>query len=286
MSWGLRAVHLTRDRNVALDQVTVTVEPGRITVLVGGDGAGKTSCLEVLAGLVEPGSGAVYRPARERIGYVPATAGLYADLTVTQNLGFTASAYRLPAAERARKAAELLTLTGLADARHRLGGQLSGGMQRKLAVAMALLHSPDLLILDEPTTGVDPVSRTELWRLISRAAAAGTAVAVSTTYVNEAARAARVVLLEAGSVVASGSPDDILHGIPGVLGTTRAAARPTALSWRRGANWRVWAPTGVLPDGVQPVEPDFQDAVVAATLAGGQGGPAALDAASRAEPDR
>lgn len=271
MRWGLADVHLTRGRNVALAGVTVRVDPGRVTVVVGGDGAGKTSCLEVLAGLAEPDAGAVFRPAKERIGYVPATAGLYEDLTVQENLDFTASAYRLPAGDRGQRANELLRLTGLAGARRRLCGQLSGGMRRKLAVAMALLHAPELLILDEPTTGVDPVSRAELWRLISRAAADGTAVAIATTYVNEAARAACVVLLEAGTAVASGSPEEILRSVPGTVGTTRAAARPTPLSWRRGASWRVWAPAGGLPDGVQQVQPDFEDAVVAATLASEQG---------------
>jgi ABC-2 type transport system ATP-binding protein len=267
MNWGLQDVRLTRGHAIALAGVTVPVDAGRITVIVGGDGAGKTSCLQVLAGLAEPGSGSVCRPARERIGYVPATTGLYADLTMAENLDFIARAYRLPHSDYQRKADELLDLTGLAGARGRLGGHLSGGMQRKLAVVMALLHAPELLILDEPTTGVDPVSRAELWRLITRTAAVGTAVAVATTYVNEAARAAHVVLLEAGTVVASGTPNDILRGIPGALGTARTADRPSPLSWRRGAVWRVWAPAGTLPDGVRAVEPDFQDAVVAATLA-------------------
>jgi ABC-2 type transport system ATP-binding protein len=140
-------------------------------------------------------------------------------------------------------------------------------MQRKLAVAMALLHAPGLLVLDEPTTGVDPVSRAELWRLISGAAADGTAVVVSTTYVNEAARAALVVLLEAGEVAASGSPAQILDGVPGALGVMDRAERPTELSWRRGATWRVWDPGGELPAGARAVRPDFEDAVVAATLA-------------------
>lgn len=270
MRWGLADVHLSRGRNVALAGVTVPVDPGRITVVVGGDGAGKTSCLEVLARLAEPDAGAAFRPAKDRIGYVPATAGLYEDLTVQENLDFIARAYRLPAGECGRRADELLRQTGLAAARHRLGRQLSGGMRRKLAVAMALLHVPELLILDEPTTGVDPVSRTELWRLISRAAE-DAAVAVATTYVNEAARGACVVLLEAGTVVASGSPEEILRSVPGAVGATRAATRPTPLSWRRGASWRVWAPTGGLPDGVRQVQPDFQDAVVAATLASEQG---------------
>ena len=221
----------------------------------------------MLAGLLEPDAGTVRRPAKERIGYVPATAGLYGDLTVQQNLDFTAAAFRLSRGERDRKASQILEQTGLGRARHRLGSQLSGGMQRKLAVGLALLHAPELLILDEPTTGVDPVSRADLWRLISRAAVEGAAVAVSTTYVNEAVRAASVVLLEAGKMLASGTPEQILHNVPGAVGAWRGDRPPHPLSWRRGASWRVWSPAGRLPDGVQPVPPDFEDAVVVATLA-------------------
>jgi ABC-2 type transport system ATP-binding protein len=269
MRWGLENVKVSRGRKVALAGVTVPVDPSRVTVVVGGDGAGKSSCLEALAGLLEPDEGIVRRPAKERIGYVPATEGLYADLTVQENLEFVADAYRLSGPGRGQKAEEILEQVGLTQARRRLGGQLSGGMRRKLAVGLALLHSPELLILDEPTTGVDPVSRAELWRLISRAAAAGTAVAVATTYVNEAARAACVVLLEAGQVLASGSPRDLLRGVPGAVGTVQGAVRPTALSWRRGTGWRVWFPRDGLPAGVQLVDPDFEDAVVIAALASG-----------------
>ncbi len=190
MNWGLRDVCVRRGRALALDGVTVPAGPGRITVLIGGDGAGKSTCLQVLAGLVEADAGIARRPAKERIGYVPATAGFYADLTVQENLDFTAGAYRLPGGGRSRKADEILERTGLGGARHRLGGQLSGGMQRKLAIGLALLRSPELL-LDEPTSGVDPVSRAELWRLVS-AAVAGAAVAATTAHVNEAARAAFV----------------------------------------------------------------------------------------------
>jgi ABC-2 type transport system ATP-binding protein len=267
MRWGLEGVRVSRGRKIALADVTVPADPSRVTVLVGGDGSGKSTCLQVLVGLLEPGAGTVRRPAKERIGYVPATAGLYADLTVAENVSFAADAYRLSGGERGRKAGELLELTGLGSARHRLGGHLSGGMQRKLAVGLALLHSPELLVLDEPTTGVDPVSRADLWRLISRAAVEGAAVAVATTYVNEAARAASVVLLEAGQVLASGTPDDILRDVPGAVGTRDGTERPAPLSWRRGTSWRVWAPTGRLPDGAQPVRPDFEDAVVVAALA-------------------
>jgi ABC-2 type transport system ATP-binding protein len=267
MRWGLEDVSVTRGRDLVLTGVTVPADPSHVTVVVGGDGAGKSTCLQVLVGLLRPSAGTVLRPPKERIGYVPATAGLYADLTVQENLDFSAKAYRLPASEYRQRAGRLLEQTGLGHARRRLGGQLSSGMQRKLAVAMALLHAPSLLVLDEPTTGVDPVSRAELWRLISAAAAAGTAIVASTTYVNEAARAALVVLLESGKVVAGGSPQQILNGVPGVLGVMDAAERPTPLSWRRGVTWRVWDPGGALPPGARPVTPDFEDAVVAATLA-------------------
>jgi ABC-2 type transport system ATP-binding protein len=268
MRWGLQNARVSYGRRVALDGVTVPAEPSQVTVVVGGDGAGKSTCLKALVALVQPEAGTVRRPAKQRIGYVPATAGLYADLTVQENLDFSAEAYRLPAGQRGPREDEILERVGLAGVRHRLGGHLSGGMQRKLAVGLALLHSPDLLVLDEPTTGVDPVSRAELWRLISRAAAQGTAVAVATTYVNEAARAASVVLLKAGKVLAGGTPDSILRSLPGALGAVRGAAvRPTPLSWRRGAGWRVWAPSGELPPGAEPASPDFDDAVVVAELA-------------------
>jgi ABC-2 type transport system ATP-binding protein len=267
MNWGLEDVRISRGGKIALAGVTVPVEASRVTVVVGGDGAGKSTCLATLAGLLEPEEGAVHRPAKERIGYVPATAGLYGDLTVRQNLDFAAAAYRLSHAERDQRAELILRRTGLTRARDRLGGRLSGGMQRKLAVGMALLHGPELLILDEPTTGVDPVSRAEVWRLISRASVDGAAVAVATTYVNEAARAAHVVLLEAGRVLADGAPGRILRDVPGAVGSWQGAERPAPLAWRRGTGWRVWAPAGTLPDGVEPARADFEDAVVISALA-------------------
>lgn len=267
MTWGLEDVRVTRGRTRALDGVTAQAGPGRVTVVVGGDGAGKSTCLQVLTGLLAPDSGSVRRPVKEHIGYVPATAGLYEDLTVGENFRFTARAYRLSGAERARREQQILQRTGLGGARMRLGGQLSGGMRRKLATGLALLHAPELLVIDEPTTGVDPVSRVELWKLITGAAADGAAVVVSTTYVNEAARADQVVLLEAGRQLASGSPDYILQSVPGLVGSLPAGpGRPQGPSWRRGVNWRVWAPDGRLPDGAARVEPDFEDAVVVAAL--------------------
>jgi ABC-2 type transport system ATP-binding protein len=167
---------------------------------------------------------------------------------------------------------ELLERIGLTQARSRLGGQLSGGMQRKLAVATALLHDPELLVLDEPTTGVDPVSRAELWRLIAGAAARDTSVVVATTYVDEANRGSTVLLMDQGRAIASGSPSDIIAAVPGAVGVVRSAVRPQGSSWRSGSTWRVWAPSESLPDGAEPVTPTFNDAVMIASLAGGKAG--------------
>ncbi|MGH3167315.1 MAG: ATP-binding cassette domain-containing protein [Trebonia sp.] len=127
-------------------------------MVVGGDGAGKSTSLEVLVGLLAADAGAVRRPPKQRIGYVPATAGVFTDLTVGENLDFTTRAYQVPGGDRARIAAHVTERTGLTPALHLLAGRLSGGMRRKLSVGMTLLHSPELLVIDEPTTGVDPVN--------------------------------------------------------------------------------------------------------------------------------
>jgi ABC-2 type transport system ATP-binding protein len=260
MTWGLDSVRVSYGHRVAPASVTVAAQPAGITVVVGGDGAGKSTALRALVGLVR-------RPSKTQIGYVPATAGLYPDLTVRENLVFSAAAYGISGAELEQRLADVLSRVGLAGFPHRLGGHLSGGMQRKLAVAMALVHSPQLLVLDEPTTGVDPVSRRQLCRLIAGAAASGAAVVVATTYVHEAERGTCSVLLEAGHMLASGSARDIVNNVPGALGTTRSVDQPTPLSWRRGTEWRVWAPAGDLPAGARAVSPDIGDAAVIAELA-------------------
>jgi ABC-2 type transport system ATP-binding protein len=131
---------------------------------------------------------------------------------------------------------------------------------------MAVLHRPSLLVLDEPTTGVDPVSRAELWRLISRSAAAGTAVVAATTYVDEAHHASTVVLLEQGRAIAQGSPTDIIASVPGKLGLVRSPTRPQGHTWRWGSTWRVWSPSGDLPESAVVRQPDLEDAVIIASL--------------------
>lgn len=266
MMWGLDDASVRFGSRTALDRVSLHLEPSTVSVVLGGDGAGKSTLLRSLVGLVRLTSGTVRRPSKEDIGYVPATGGLYVDLTVEENLEFSGTAYGVIGGDFAVRSTELLERIGLSGARTRLGAQLSGGMQRKLAVGMALLHGPSLLVLDEPTTGVDPVSRSELWRLISRSAATGTAVVVTTTYVDEAHRASTVVLLEQGRAIASGSPSDIIAGVPGKVGTVRSRAQPEGLSWRWGVTWRVWSPTGDLPQHAEEKLPDLEDAVIVASL--------------------
>lgn len=269
MPWGLDRVSVNFGRQPALHDVSFAARPGTITVLVGGDGAGKSTSLKVLVGLVRPTSGWPSHPPKEQLGYVPATAGLYTDLTVDENMEFAAAAYRISGRQLDERRSEILRLVGLSSARSRLTEHLSGGMQRKLAVGMALVHSPRLLVLDEPTTGVDPLSRADLWRLITRAAAEGAAVVVATTYVNEAARGNFAVLLEAGRTLAAGAPQEIVEMLPGALGTSDRPPPGDLPSWRRGLSWRLWSPDGTLPAGAWPATADIEDAAIVAALAEG-----------------
>ncbi len=205
-TWGIRDLDFSYGRKRALRQVSLEVNPGQVIAVAGGDGAGKTTLLRCLAGALPPAAGTVARPAKDRIGYLPAGSGIYLDLTVAENLDFRASAYRMPHQQARARADELLADTGLAEARDRLAGQLSGGMRQKLGIIAAMLHRPELLILDEPSTGVDPVSRSGLWQLIARAAAQGCAVVIATTSIDEADRCASVLAIEEGAVVASEVP--------------------------------------------------------------------------------
>jgi ABC-2 type transport system ATP-binding protein len=265
--WGAREVFVSHGKTVALRGVSLSALPGEVTAVVGGDGAGKTTLLRCLAGSLAPASGEVSRPPKERGGYFPASSGIYEDLTVAENLDFRAKGYGLPASVGRDRATEYLDRAGLASAAGRLAGHLSGGMRQKLGVIAAMLHQPDLLVLDEPTTGVDPVSRSGLWWLIARAAAEGCAVVLATTYLDEAERATSVLVLDGGSELAAGPPDQIVTAMPGELHA--AVAKPAGESadraWRRAGRWRVWQPDGG-GDG-ERIAPDLQDAVTVAALA-------------------
>ena len=273
-AWGVTAVRLSYHGMLALDDVSVAVTSGQVTAVVGGDGAGKTSLLRCLAGVLRPQAGEVRSPGKSRIGFLPASSGIYPDLTVAENLAFRATAYGLRASTATGRAAELMEQAGLTAAQDRLAANLSGGMRQKLGVIAALLHRPELLILDEPSTGVDPVSRSGLWWLIASAAAEGAAVILATTYLDDAQRATEVLVLDAGRALASGTPDQIVARMPGSVRAINAqpAGLAAQRAWRRGTGWRVWGPPGIgdADDTAAlgtPVEPDLQDAVIAAALA-------------------
>jgi ABC-2 type transport system ATP-binding protein len=262
--WGVRDLTVRYGSRVALENVSVDVTPGEVVALVGGDGAGKTTLLRVLAGAVSPSAGEVRAPGVRRLGFMPTTAGVWLDLTVDQNVEFVGAAHGLRGQALAARSDVLLGAAGLDDARSRLGRHLSGGMRQKLAFTLAMLHEPELLILDEPSTGVDPVSRVELWRMIALAAASGTAVIMATTYIDEAERASHVTVLDAGRVLLSGSPEEVLQSMPGHVRETEAPTERER-AWRRGRTYREWSP-GEPPAGAPRVA-DLEDAVVGAALA-------------------
>lgn len=260
--WSVTALDVQYGERRAVAGVSFAIEPGTITVLVGGDGAGKTSVLRALAGVVSPAAGRIWAPPATQIGYVSAGPGLYTDLSVLENLQFAGRSYGVGSGQLQERIEHLLEATGLTEARRRLAGRLSGGMRQKLALATAMVHQPRLLILDEPTTGVDPVSRAELWRLIARAAAGGAAVVAATSYIDEAERAGEVVVMVDGTAVMTGSPQQIVDSVPGALFNFKHPPE----TWRRSAAWRVW--TAQRPDlQVDEVKDlDLEDAVVIGEL--------------------
>lgn len=257
MTWGAVGLTVRYGRRTALSDVSVRVEPGMVTCVVGGDGAGKTTLLRALVGSAPITHGVVLRPAVAQIGYLSAGTGVYPDLTVRENLEFAARAYHV----RDRHPERLLARTGLSGVDDRLGAELSGGMRQKLGVVLALLHRPQLLVLDEPTTGVDPASRAEIARLIAGAAADGAAVVFTTSYLDEAERAGEVLVLDGGTTLATGLPSKIVAAAEGQV--WNSTARPArGFTWRRADGWRMWGPAG----DASPIRPDLQDAVIVAAL--------------------
>ncbi len=223
----------------AVDRLTLSVASGEIFGLVGPDGAGKTTTLRLLTGVMQSTSGSVRvldlditrdpEAVRHRIGYVPQSSSLYVDLSVLENLQFHADLFGIPRVERDRKAAELLAFSRLEPFAKRLCRNLSGGMRQKLALCAALIHRPEVLFLDEPTIGVDPVSRREFWLLIYQLLQQGLTLLVSTPYLDEAERCHRVGLMDHGRLVACDSPSGLRGMLPGTLLELRGPA-PEAVS--------------------------------------------------------
>lgn len=206
----------------ALNSLDLQVNPGEVFGIVGPDGAGKTTLLKTLAAILRPtaGSGQVLghdlgqapEQVRQRIGYIAQHFSLYGDLTVEENVDFTAALYPLRS-DQAKLKAELLDRIGLAPFKDRLASNLSGGMKQKLALLCCLIHEPDLLLLDEPTVGVDPVSRREFWRILF--SFEEVTVVAATPYMDEAEQFDRLALLDGGSLLQVGSAREIRDSLPG-----------------------------------------------------------------------
>jgi ABC-2 type transport system ATP-binding protein len=205
-----RGVTRTFDHVQALRGIDLDVARGEMFALIGPDGAGKTTFFRIVAGLLKPTSGTLERESNLTFGLVPQRFGLYQDMSIDENLIFRADLYSVPRETATKRAAELLDLVGLGKFRDRLAGALSGGMKQKLALASALLTRPDLLLLDEPTTGVDPLSRREFWKLLHQLHHDGLTILVSTPYMDEAEYASRIGFLHRGKLVALGTREEIL----------------------------------------------------------------------------
>jgi len=207
----------------ALDGLSLDVKRGEMFGLIGPDGAGKTTAIRLMCGLLHPDTGELrvlglnpvrsHRALTERVGYLSQRFSLYGDLTIDENIAFFAEVHGVRD-YRARRD-QLLSMTQLTPFRMRLADRLSGGMKQKLALACTLVHEPDLILLDEPTTGVDPVSRREFWKLLSEFLANGITIVMSTPYLDEAERCTRVALVHEGRVLAADEPARLRQLIPG-----------------------------------------------------------------------
>lgn len=217
----LQNVTKTFPKVVAVNDVSLTVKQGEIFGLVGPDGAGKTTVIRMLTGIMTPSSGRINvlgsanpEQVKSEIGYVPQKFSLYGDLTVLENIRIMGSLYGEPPDRIAARASEILGFTKLLPFKDRLGDNLSGGMKQKLALAAGLMHKPKIYFLDEPTTGVDPVSRREFWQMLYRLNKEGTTIFVSTPYMDEAELCTRVAFLHNGVITVCDSPQALRQSFP------------------------------------------------------------------------
>jgi ABC-2 type transport system ATP-binding protein len=209
----------------AVDGVSLRVHPGEVVALIGPDGAGKTTTMRLLCGVLRADAGEVIlggldlrthlEEARGLVGYLPQRFSLYGELTVEENLRFLAEVRGLPPEQWRSRSREILEFVDLADVATRRAEALSGGMRQKLGLAAALVHRPRILILDEPTGGVDPVTRQLFWQLIIRLLREGVGVLVSTPYMDEAARCSRLAFMRAGRILLEGTPTDVRRTLKG-----------------------------------------------------------------------
>jgi len=297
----------------ALREVSLAMREGEIMGLVGPDGAGKTTLMRLVAGLLLPDAGTITVLGRDTarealqiqalLGYMPQRFGLYEDLSVQENLDLYADLQGVPHAERAERYRALMHMTGLGAFTGRLAGRLSGGMKQKLGLACTLLRAPGLLVLDEPTVGVDPVSRRELWEIVGRIARdEKVSVLLSTAYLDEAERCDEVVLLHEGSVLLQERPaavgermrgrtyalsapgvdlrdlQDAAWRAPGVQDSLIQAGQVRVVTERNSPPDPQALPAGIR---IEPIEPRFEDAFVALLRRPGTKAPAEIAAAAR-----
>jgi ABC-2 type transport system ATP-binding protein len=247
--FAIQTENLTREFGpvTAVDRLNLSVEKGEIFGLVGPDGSGKTTIMRLFSGILRPTSGEARilgfsvseeaEPLKDRIGYMAQRFALYGDLTVMENIHFYADLYAIPRKERPPRIERLLAFSNLAPFKDRLAQNLSGGMKQKLGLACALIHTPEILFLDEPTNGVDPVSRRDFWRILYDLLRDGVTIFVSTAYLDEAERCHRVGLMHRGRLLALGSPDEVKKSMKGELWEIRCPRRMKAVEALKGLSW-------------------------------------------------
>ena len=223
---------------IAVNHLNLSVKRGEIFGLVGPDGAGKTTIMRMFSGILPPTEGEAWildhpltreaEPLKEKIGYMSQRFALYGDLTVRENINFYADLYDVPKKERSLRIELLLGFSNLVPFQNRLAQNLSGGMRQKLGLACALVHTPKVLFLDEPTNGVDPVSRRDFWRILYDLLKEGVTIFVSTAYLDEAERCHRIGLMFQGNLLSVGTPDEIKSLLQGEIWEVRCEQRMKA----------------------------------------------------------
>jgi ABC-2 type transport system ATP-binding protein len=223
-------------RTAAVDDLSISCAPGEVFGFVGPDGAGKTTIMRLLAAVMAPDEGSIViegvdavadaERVRSHVSYMPQRFGLYEDLTVDENIAFFADLFGISRKVREARAARLLAASGMTPFRRRRAGQLSGGMKQKLGLTCSLIHTPKVLLLDEPTAGVDPVSRRDFWRILYGLRGEGVAIVVATSYLDEAERCTRLGLLREGRILYCDTPAALKALMPGeMLAIASPAAR-------------------------------------------------------------
>jgi ABC-2 type transport system ATP-binding protein len=283
----------------ALRGVSFSVNRGEMFGLIGPDGAGKTTAIRAICGLIHVDEGSIrvlghdpvkqHRHVTGSVGYLSQRFSLYGDLSIDENIAFFAEIHGVSDYQERRD--RLLAMTQLTQFRDRLADQLSGGMKQKLALACTLVHEPAVIVLDEPTTGVDPVSRREFWKLLSQFLAQGITIVMSTPYLDEAERCSRIVLLHEGKVLALDQPARLRASLPGTLFEVivpsprealdrLAGRREIASAQVFGDRLHVWidrgdaeaatrsvataiSAAGLTPSGVRPIVPSLEDVFIA-----------------------